>query len=359
LGLGNSEVGSRGYVRFAAHAMRKKRARDAEGLDHALDRNEYRRMDSVAGDDSQNFVGKRCRQRWWVEGAVVREGAQWHGRWLQAGVGETGGDVADLCIQELLDRAEEMLRVGSDVLSIVCQRKSVSCADAESADQTRRDAGLRDEDEDGTVLAEMRRHLSGISLLRGHDHGSLGVDEKTMSKTSAQGRRDDAAATKKRAWTGEGDDETELLEGVKTGAGDAASAAADSDLESRAREVLDDIWSKGVGWRMGSRTTGLGVDAQLLCLVGVHRSRRREGSHVENMDTALAYFLSALLLLLRSNAPSVKIAAVELLIARACEDPSLMALSAAEIQQWTGESTCPLLCPCMKPLSLFLLNQRF
>ena len=61
--------------------------------------------------------------------------------------------------------------------------------------------------------------------------------------------------------------------------------------------------------------------------------------HVENLNVALLHFLSALLLLLRSNAPRVKIAAVELLIARACEDPSLLALSCAEIQQRPGEKT--------------------
>jgi hypothetical protein len=64
------------------------------------------------------------------------------------------------------------------------------------------------------------------------------------------------------------------------------------DLESRAQEVLDDIGTRGVGRLEGSRSTGLGIDAQLLCLVGVHRSRRRQGSHVENMDAALSYFLS-------------------------------------------------------------------
>jgi hypothetical protein len=61
--------------------------------------------------------------------------------------------------------------------------------------------------------------------------------------------------------------------------------------------------------------------------------------HVENLNVALLHFLAALLLLLRSNAPRVKIAAVELLIARACEDPSLTALSCAEIQQRPGEKT--------------------
>ena len=55
--------------------------------------------------------------------------------------------------------------------------------------------------------------------------------------------------------------------------------------------------------------------------------------HVENLNVALLHFLAALLLLLRSNAPRVKIAAVELLIARACESSSLLALSCAETQQ--------------------------
>ena len=55
------------------------------------------------------------------------------------------------------------------------------------------------------------------------------------------------------------------------------------------------------------------------------------------MNVALSPFLSALLLLLRSNAPRVKVAAVELLIARACEDPSLLTLSCAEIHQRPGE----------------------
>jgi hypothetical protein len=85
------------------------------------------------------------------------------------------------------------------------------------------------------------------------------------------------------------------IEGVEASAGDHAANDNNNnkyDIESRAREVLEDLRTKGVGRLESSRSTGLGIEAQLLCLVGVLRSRRRQGSHVENMDAALAYFLS-------------------------------------------------------------------
>ena len=105
-----------------------------------------------------------------MEGPAVREGAQWHGGWLAACVGETGGDVADLCIQELLDRAEASLREGVVVLSKLCQLQDVSGANGfESAGSVGYGAGAQVGDElgEGALLAEMRRHLNAISLLRG------------------------------------------------------------------------------------------------------------------------------------------------------------------------------------------------
>jgi len=119
-----------------------------------------------------------------MEGPAVREGAQWHGGWLAACVGETGGDVADLCIQELLDRAEASLREGVDVLSNVCQLQDVSGANGfENTDPALScaDAQVRDELGEGALLAEMRRHLNAISLLRGQSDRSTDLEDGLFS----------------------------------------------------------------------------------------------------------------------------------------------------------------------------------
>ena len=60
--------------------------------------------------------------------------------------------------------------------------------------------------------------------------------------------------------------------------------------------------------------------------------RRREGARLPNLELALSYFLSALFLFSAARVPPVKQAAVQILIARACEDPALLAASRRQIQ---------------------------
>ena len=112
-----------------------------------------------------------------MEGSAVREGAQWNGGWLAACVGETGGDVADLCIQELLDRAEASLRVGVDVLSHVCQLQGANGFESAGSAHYGAGAQVRDELGERALLAEMRRHLNAISLLRGQSDRSTDLED--------------------------------------------------------------------------------------------------------------------------------------------------------------------------------------